>query len=161
MRSTLQETSWITEAVRRREADLADACAIASAHIRDAVVAGRLAGLVFEHARHSRLQAECTNACAPEVDTATLRARARRTHALPDTWLDVAIDDAVASAIARAHAETALFIDDACASLLVAPATREHLLRVAFCTAAMGESVWEHPPGQAHRRVRIGGTRNR
>jgi hypothetical protein len=32
-------------------------------------------------------------------------------------------------------------VDDACASLLVAPLERERLLRIAFCTAALGESL--------------------
>jgi hypothetical protein len=160
MGSTWQGTSWIVEAVRRREGDLADACAIAATHIRDAVVAGRLAGLVFEHARHARPEIECTNTCAPEIDTATLRARARRTHAQPDTWLDAAIDGAVSGAIARAHAETALFIDDVCGTLLVAPEMRERLLRVAFCTAAMGQSLWEHPSAPGPRRVPAAGSRD-
>jgi hypothetical protein len=141
MRSTQQETSWILDAVRKREADLADACATAAVHVRDTRVAGRLAELVFEHLRHARPHFECTNACAPEVDTATLRARSHLPHAHSDRVLQAAIDGAIAGAIARAHAEIALFIDDACGSLLVAPVERERLLRIAFCTAALGESI--------------------
>jgi hypothetical protein len=140
MRSTEQETSFLVEAVRKREADLAHACASAAVHIRDTIVAGKLAEVVFEHLRHARPQLECSNVCSPEVETAVLRARARRPHAQPDVALDVAVDRALAAAIARAHAEIALFVDDACASLLVAPVERERLLRVAFCTAALGES---------------------
>lgn len=131
----------MTEAVRRREADLADACAVAAAHVRDTAVATTLAQVVFEHLRHARPQVECTNSCAPEVDATILRARVRRPYAMPDLALEPAIDAAVAGAIARAHAEIALFIDDACASLLVAPIERERLLRVAFCTAAMGHAL--------------------
>jgi hypothetical protein len=141
MRSTEHETSFILEAVRKREADLAQACATASVHVRDTLVAGKLAELVFEHIRHTRVQFECTNVTAPEVETAILRARAHRPHAHPDAALERAVDAALAGAIARAHAEIALFIDDACASLLVAPVERERLLRVAFCTAALGESL--------------------
>lgn len=141
LRSPQQETSWILEAVRRREADLADACATAAVHVRDTLVAGRLAELVFEHLRHARPQFECTNQCAPEVDTATLRARSHRQHAQADGDLQRATDDAIAGGIARAHAEIALFVDDACASLLVAPVERERLLRIAFCTAALGASL--------------------
>jgi hypothetical protein len=133
--------SWITEAVRRREADLADACATAAVHIRDALVAGRVAELVFEHLRHARPHVECTHGRSLAVDTRTLRARVHRPYALSDACFEAAVDGAMAGAIARAHAEIALFIDDACASLLVAPVERERLLRVAFCTAAMGESV--------------------
>ena len=146
MRTTQSETSWITEAVRRREADLADACATAAVHIRDALVAGRLAELVFEHLRHARPHVECTSGCSRAVDAATLRGRVHRPYALSDAWFEAAVDGAVAGAIARAHAEIALFIDDACASLHVAPAEREQLLRVASCTAAMGESVTQHHP---------------
>jgi hypothetical protein len=145
MRTTQLETSWITEAVRLRDADLADACATAAVHIRDALVAGRLAELVYEHLRHARPYVECTSGCSVAVDAATLRARVQRPYALSDAWFEAAVDGAVAGAIARAHAEIALFIDDACASLLVAPVEREQLLRVAFCTAAMGQSVAEHP----------------
>jgi hypothetical protein len=145
MRTTQSQTSWITEAVRRREADLADACATAAVHIRDALVAGRLAELVFEHLRHARPHVECTNGCSDAIDTATLRARVHRPYALSDAWFEAAVDGAVAGAIARAHAEIALFIDDACASLPVTTLEREQLLRVAFCTAAMGESVAQHP----------------
>jgi len=145
MDATQAETSWIAEAVRRREADLADACATAAVYIRDALVAGRLAELVYEHLRHARSTFECSSACSSPVDTATLRARVHRPYALSDAWLEAAVDGALAGAIARAHAEIALFIDDACASLLVAPAERESLLRVAFCTAAMGQSMAEHP----------------
>ncbi len=141
MRSTEHETSFIVEAVRRREAELAQACATAAAHVRDTLVAGKLAELVFEHLRHARPQFECSNICAPEVETAVLRSRARRQHAQPDALLERAVDGAMAGAIARAHAETALFIDDACASLLVAPLERERLLRIAFCTATLGESL--------------------
>jgi hypothetical protein len=141
MRTTQSQTSWITEAVRRREADLADACATAAVHIRDALVAGRLAELVFEHLRHARPHVECTSGSSLAVDTATLRARVHRPYALSDARFEAAVDGAVAGAIARAHAEIALFIDDACSSLLVTPVEREQLLRVAFCTAAMGESV--------------------
>ncbi|MGA7119475.1 MAG: hypothetical protein WBY94_05215 [Polyangiaceae bacterium] len=131
--------------MRRREADLADACATAAVYIRDARVAGRLAELVYEHLRHARSSFECSSACSFPVDTATLRARVHRPYALSDAQLEAAVDGALAGAIARAHAEIALFIDDACASLLVAPIEREQLLRVAFCTAAMGQSVAEHP----------------
>jgi hypothetical protein len=144
VRSTHQETSWILDAVRRREADLADACATAAVHVRDTRVAGKLAELVFEHLRHARPQFECTNVCAVEVDAATLRGRTRRqySHYAPaDASVVAAVDGAMAGAIARAHAEIALFIDDACASLLVSPADRERLLRIAFCTAAMGEGL--------------------
>jgi hypothetical protein len=141
VRSIQHETSWILDAVRRREADLADACATAAVHVRDTLVAGKLAELVFEHLRHARAQLECTNQCAPEVDTATLRARAHRPHAQHDLHLASAIDAALAGAIARAHAEIALFVDDACASLLVAPVERERLLRIAFCTAALGAAL--------------------
>ena len=113
----------------------------AAVHVRSTLVAGKLAELVFEHLRHARLQFECTQLCAAEVDAATLRARVHLPHAQTDRWLDAAVDAAIAGAIARAHAETALFIDDACASLLVAPCERERLLRIAFCTAALGESL--------------------
>ena len=135
------DTAWLTEAVRRRDADLADACAIAAVHVRDAALSGRLAGLVFEHLRHARPHVECTNTCAPEVDAAALRSRVRRPCALSDTRFEAAVDGAMAGAIARAHAEVALFIDDACASLRVSPFERERLLLVMFCTASMGESV--------------------
>jgi hypothetical protein len=144
VRSTRQETSWIVDAVRRREADLADACATAAVHVRDTRVAGKLAELVFEHLRHARVQFECTNACAAEVDTATLRTRSLRQHAYAapgDVATDAAVDAALAGAIARAHAETALFIDDACASLLVSPVERERMMRIAFCTAALGAGL--------------------
>ncbi len=141
VRSLQQETSWILDAVRRREADLADACATAAVHVRDTLVAGKLAELVFEHLRHARAPLECTNPCAPEIDTATLRARANRPHAQHDRQLPAAVDAALAGAIARAHAEIALFVDDACGSLLVAPVERERLLRIAFCTAALGVSL--------------------
>jgi hypothetical protein len=141
MPTTERETSWIVDAIRRRESDLADACATAAVNVKDTLVAGRLAELVFEHLRHSRPQLECSNGCAAEVDTATLRARARWPLAMSDCAFDKAVDAAVAGAIARAHAEVALFIDDACASLLVAPVERERLLRVAFCTASLGVSL--------------------
>lgn len=139
MRTIQSECTWITEAVRLREADLADACAVAAAHIRDARVAGRIAGLVYEHLRHARPGVECTNACAPPVDAATLRARVHRRFAMSDRPFEMAVDGAVAGAIARAHAEVALFIDDACASLPLPTVERERLLCVAFCTAAMGD----------------------
>jgi hypothetical protein len=141
VRSVGQETSWILDAVRRREADLADACATAAVHVKDTLVAGKLAELVFEHLRHARAQLECTNPCAVSVETATLRTRAQRVHAQPDFDLTRAVDAALAGAIARAHAETALFVDDACGSLLVAPVDRERLLRMAFCIAALGASL--------------------
>jgi hypothetical protein len=141
MRSTDHETSFLVEAVRRRESDLAQACATAAVHVRDTLVAGKLAELVFEHLRHARPQFECSNVCAPEVAAVVLRARAHRQHAQSDAALEKAVDTAMAGAIARAHAEIALFIDDACASLLVAPVERERLLRIAFCTAALGESL--------------------
>jgi hypothetical protein len=141
MRTMQRETSFLVEAIRRREADLADACATAAVNVRDTLVAGRLAELVFEHLRHARPQLECNDSCAPEVDAATLRARTRRALAFDDTSLQSAIDFAVAGAIGRAHAEIALFIDDACASLLVAPVERERLLRIAFCTAKLGDSL--------------------
>jgi hypothetical protein len=142
--TTEAHTSWILDAVRRREAELADACATAAVHVRDAVMAGRLAELVFEHLRHARPQCECTRPCSPEVDAATLRARVQRAWALPDAPLQGAVDQAIAGAMARAHAELALFIDDACASLLVAPVERERLLRLAFCTASLGDQVIAH-----------------
>jgi hypothetical protein len=141
MRTTQRETSWLVDAIRRREADLADACATAAVNVKDTLVAGKLAELVFEHLRHARPQLECTDHGAAEVDTATLRARVRRPLALSDAMLDRAVDAAVAGAIARAHAEVALFIDDACASLLVAPVERERLLRIAFCTASLGAAL--------------------
>ncbi len=140
-RSVERETSWILEAVRKRESDLADACAYAAVHLRDTVVAGRVARMVFEHLRHARPAFECTNPCAPEVETAELRARARRQHSYHDGALPVAIDGAIAGAIARAHAEIALFVDDACGSLLISPFERERLLRIAACTAALGASL--------------------
>jgi hypothetical protein len=127
--------------VRRREADLADACATAAVHVRDTLVAGRLAELVFEHLRHARSTLDCAHPCAPEVDTATLRSRVHRPHAHADGAFARAVDAAIAGAIARAHAEIALFVDDACASLLVAPVERERLMRIAFCTAALGDSL--------------------
>ena len=145
MRTIQSETSWITEAVRHRESDLADACAVAAVHVRDATVAGRLAGLVSEHLRHARPNVECTNGCAPEVDAAALWARVHRTYSLSDIRLEAAVDGAMAGAIARAHAEMALFIDDAGAWLSLAPFERARLLRVMFCTAAMGESVGQSP----------------
>jgi hypothetical protein len=141
MRTIEREASWIVGAIRRREAELADACASAAIHVRDTRVAGRLAGLVFEHLRHSRAQLECANACAPDVDTATLRRRAQSPLAFCDAAMEAAVDAAIAGTIARSHAEVALFIDEACASLLVAPVERERLLRVAFCTAALGDSL--------------------
>lgn len=140
MRSLQHETSWLFDVVRRRESDLADACATAAAHVRDVRVARKLAELVFEHLRHARAHPQCT-ACPPEVDAAELRARTRRVHAHADTRLQEAVDRAIAGAVARAHAEAALFIDDACASLLIAPSEREQLLRIAFCTAALGASI--------------------
>jgi hypothetical protein len=144
MGTTETHTTWILDAVRRREAELADACAVAAVHVRDVVVAGRLAELVFEHLRHARPQSECTRPCSPEIDAATLRERARRPWAIPDTPLQGAVDKAIAGAMARAHAELALFIDDACASLLIAPMERERLLRLAFCTASLGDQVIAH-----------------
>ena len=141
MRSIEHETSWIFEAIRRRESDLADACATAAVYVRDRLAARRLAELVFEHLRHARPMCECTRLCAPEVDTATLRVRARRAVAMPDVFLARAVDAAISAAMARAHAELALFIDDACASLLIAPAERERLRRVALCTASLGENL--------------------
>lgn len=139
--TTQAHTSWILETVRRREADLADACATAAVHVRDVVMAGRLAELVFEHLRHARPLFECTKPCSPEVEVAALRARIARAWAQPDTPWQAAVDRAIAGAVARAHAELALFIDDACATLLVAPFERERLLRLAFCTASLGEQV--------------------
>lgn len=141
MRSVEHETSWVFEAVRRRESDLGDACASAAVHVSDPIVAGRLAELAFEHLHHARPRCDCTRPCAPEVDAATLRARAHRACAFPDFPLKKAVDAAISGAVARAHAELALFIDDACASLLIAPFERERLLRVAFCSAALGESI--------------------
>lgn len=135
------ETSWVLEAVRVRENDLADACARAAVHLRDTKTAGRVARMVFEHLRHARHSFECTNPCAPEVPTSVLRARAHRQHAHHDRSLVQAIDGAIAGAIARAHAEIALFVDDACGSLLVSPFERERLLRIAACTAALGASL--------------------
>jgi hypothetical protein len=141
MRIIERETSFVVDAVRRREADLADACATAAVNVKDTLVAGRLAEIVFEHLRHSRPHLECSSFGAAEVDKATLRQRAMSPLALPDLSLDRAVDAAVAGAIARAHAEVALFIDDACLSLLVAPVERERLLRVCFCTAALGAAL--------------------
>jgi hypothetical protein len=141
IRSVEHETSWILEAVRKRENDLADACACAAVHLRDTIVAGRVARMVFEHLRHARPLIECTNPCAPDVETADLRTRVRRTHAHHDLALVEAVDGALAGAIARAHAEIALFVDDAVGSLLVSPFERERLLRIAACTAAMGVSL--------------------
>jgi hypothetical protein len=141
LRSTPRETSFVLDSVRRREADLADACATAAVHVRDTLVAGRLAELVFEHLRHARATLECAHPCAPDVDAATLRSRVHRPHAQSDLTFARAVDAAIVGAIARAHAEIALFVDDACASLLVAPVERERLLRVAFCTAALGDSL--------------------
>ena len=140
-RSFERETSWVLEAVRVRENDLADACARAAVHLRDTKIAGRVARMVFEHLRHARPAFECTNPCAPEVETAVLRARAHRQHAHYDRALVEAVDGAIAGAIARAHAEIALFVDDACGSLLVSPFERERLLRIAACTAALGASL--------------------
>ncbi|HEX8791498.1 MAG TPA: hypothetical protein VF765_11155 [Polyangiaceae bacterium] len=140
-RSVERETSWVLAAVRKRESDLADACAYAAVHLRDTAVAGRVARMVFEHLRHARVSFECTNPCAPEVETAVLRARAHRQHAHHDRVLVEAVDGAIAGAIARAHAEIALFVDDACGSLLVSPFERERLLRIAACTAALGASL--------------------
>jgi hypothetical protein len=140
-RSVDQETSWVLDALRKRENELADACAYAAVHLRDTVVAGKVARMVFEHLRHARPSCECTNLSAPELETAVLRARVRRQHAYHDRALVEAIDGAIAGAIARAHAEIALFVDDACGSLLVSPFERERLLRVAACTAALGASL--------------------
>lgn len=145
MRTLERETSWIVGAVRRREAELADACASAAVNVRDTLVARRLAELVFEHIRHSRPQLECSHANVREVDMATLRRRAQRPLALPDVSLASAIDAAIAGAIAHTHAEIALFIDDVCGSLFVAPVERERLLRVAFCTAELGDSLRPDP----------------
>jgi hypothetical protein len=144
MRTTERETSWIVGAIRRREAELADACATAAVNVADTLVARRLAELVFEHLRHSRPQFECSHSGVREVDTATLRRRAQMPLALlclSDVSLASATDAAIAGAIARAHAETALFIDHACGSLFVAPVERERLLGIAFCTAALGASL--------------------
>lgn len=143
LRSADRETSWVLDAVRKRESDLADACAYAAVHLRNTVVAGRVARMVFEHLRHARVSCECTNLCAAEVETAVLRARAHRQHAWHDARLAQAVDGAIAGAIARAHAEIALFVDDACGSLLVAPLERERLMRIAACTAALGASLDE------------------
>src|SRR5258708_27496553 len=126
-----RETSGIVDAIRRRESDLADACATAAVNVKDTLVAGRLAELVFEHLRHSRPQLECSDARAAEVDTATLRARVRRPLAMSDCSFDKAVDAAVAGGIARAHAEVAGFIDVGCASVRVAPVERERRLQVA------------------------------
>jgi hypothetical protein len=141
MRTIERETSWIVGAIRRREAELADACATAAVNVSDTMVARRLAELVFEHLRHSRPQLECSHSGVREVDTATLRRRAQMPVAFSDCSLASATDAAIAGAIARAHAETALFIDQACASLFVAPIERERLLGIAFCTAALGDSL--------------------
>jgi hypothetical protein len=140
-RSFERETSWVLEAVRTRESDLADACACAAVHLRNVVIAGRVARMVFEHLRHARQSLDCTNPSARDVETAELRARAHRQHAHHDGSLVEAVDGALAGAIARAHAEIALFVDDACGSLLVSPFERERLLRIAACTAAMGASL--------------------
>ncbi len=140
-RSVERETSWVLEAVRKRENDLADACAYAAVHLRDTLVAGRVARMVFEHLRHARPSFECTNLSAPELETAVLRSRAHRQHAHHDRSLTEAVDGAIAGAIARAHAEIALFVDDVCGSLLISPFERERLLRIAACTAALGASL--------------------
>jgi hypothetical protein len=140
-RSPGRETSFAIAAIRRREADLAQACATAAVHVRDTRVAGTLAELVFEHVRHARPHCECLRPSAPDVDNAELRSRAERTPAFPATVLDAAVDRALAAALAREHAKLALFIDDACASLLIAPVEREWIRRVALCTAALGESL--------------------
>jgi hypothetical protein len=145
MRTLERETSWIVSAVRRREAELADACATAAVNVGDTAVARKLAELVFEHLRHSRPQLECSHSCVREVDTATLRRRAQKPLALPDLSLASATDAAIAGAIARAHAEVALFIDQVCASLLVAPLERERLMRIAFCTAELGDGLRPEP----------------
>jgi hypothetical protein len=70
-----------------------------------------------------------------------LRQRALRPHAVPDVAFAAAVDEAIAGAVARMHAEAALFIDDACASLLISPVERERLLRIAFCTAWLGDRL--------------------
>jgi hypothetical protein len=139
--TTPPRTSFIVEAIRRREAELAEACAVVAASVKDTRVARRLAASALEHLRHSRPHLDCLGSGAAAVDTATLRRRVQRPVALCDRPLDSAIDVALAGAMARCHAEVALFIDHACASLLVAPAERERLLRIAFCTAALGDAL--------------------
>jgi hypothetical protein len=153
MLPTPPRTSFVVEAIRRREAELADACAVAAASVKDTRVARRLVASAFEHLRHSRQHLDCSNSRAAAVDTGTLRRRAQRPLALWDGVLEPAIEStlpsvlpsivdlALAGSLARCHAEVALFIDHACASLLVAPAERERLLRIAFCTAAIGDSL--------------------
>jgi hypothetical protein len=141
MLTTPPRMSFVVEAIRRREAELAEACAIVAASVKDTRVARRLAASALEHLRHSRQHLDCRGCGTAAVDTATLRRRAQRPLALCDRALESAIDVALAGAVARSHAEVALFIDHACASLLVAPAEREKLLRIAFCTAALGDSL--------------------
>jgi hypothetical protein len=139
--TTPPRTSFIVEAIRRREAELAEACAVVAASVKDTRVARRLAASALEHLRHSRPQLDCRGSDAAAVDTATLRRRVQRPLALCDRTLESAIDVALAGAIARSHAEVALFIDHVCASLLVGPSERETLLRIAFCTAALGDAL--------------------
>jgi hypothetical protein len=139
--TTPPRTSFVVEAIRRREAELAEACAVVAASVKDTGVARRLVASALEHLRHSRQHLDCHRSGAAAVDTATLRRRAQRPLALFDRPLESAIDVALAGAIARTHAEVALFIDHVCASLLVAPAEREKLLQIAFCTAALGDSL--------------------
>jgi hypothetical protein len=141
MRTMLRDTSWVVESIRCREAELADACASAAVNLKDPRAAVTMAELVFEHLRHSRPRLECSKACAQQVDRATMRRRAQAPLALPDVALDSAVETAVVYAIARTHAEVALFINDACATLLVAPVERERLLHIAFCTAALGDGL--------------------
>jgi hypothetical protein len=139
--TTPPRTSFIVEAIRRREAELAEACAVVAASVKDTRVARRLAVSAVEHLRHSRPHLDCHGSDAVAVDTATLRRRVQKPLAIFDRPLEPAIDVALAGAIARSHAEVALFIDQACASLLVAPSERETLLRIAFCTAALGDAL--------------------
>jgi hypothetical protein len=145
MLGTPPRTSFVVEAIRNREAELADACALAAASVKDTGVARKLIVSAFEHLRHSRQHLDCSNRRAVAVDAGTLRRRAQRPLALWDgglTSMQTSIVDlALAGSLARSHAEVALFIDRACASLLVAPAERERLLRIAFCTAALGDSL--------------------
>jgi hypothetical protein len=150
---TPPRNSFVVEAIRRREAELADACAAAAASVKDTRVARRLIASAFEHLRHSRQHLDCSNSRAAAVDSGTLRRRAQGPLAFwdgaPPSALESSlasvppsiVDLALAGSLARSHAEVALFIDDACASLLVAPAERERLLRIAFCTAALGHSL--------------------
>jgi hypothetical protein len=145
MLSTPPPASFVVEAIRRREAELAEACVVAAASVKDTGVARKLVASAFEHLRHSRQHLDCSNSIAAAVDSGTLRRRAQRPLALWDgaleSVLESVVDLALAGSLARSHAEVALFIDGACATLLVAPAERDRLLQIAFCTAALGDCL--------------------